>query len=283
VGQDSFDDFSGKECRGQMHDSRGPGVEGAIEISVVMPCLNEAETLGRCIAKAHRGIAECGVPGEVVVADNGSADGSQALAVACGARVVHVASRGYGSAIQGGIAAAHGKYVILGDADDSYDFSSIRPFVEKLRQGYELVMGNRFRGGIETGAMPFLHYWLGNPVLSLLGRILFGCPVRDFHCGLRAMTRAGYARIDPATPGMEFASEMVVKATLAGLRITEVPCRLHRDGRSRPPHLRTWRDGWRHLCFLLRHRVRSLNIRRMFARPAPVFRPSPAAPGRAGG
>jgi glycosyltransferase involved in cell wall biosynthesis len=266
-----------------MHDSPSPGGEEAIEISVVMPCLNEAETLGRCISKAQRGIAECGVPGEVVVADNGSADGSQALAVACGARVVHVASRGYGSAIQGGLAAARGKYVIIGDADDSYDFSNIRPFVEKLRHGYELVMGNRFRGGIETGAMPFLHYWLGNPVLSLLGRILFGCPVRDFHCGLRALTKAGYIRIDAATPGMEFASEMVVKATLAGLRITEVPCRLHRDGRSRPPHLRTWRDGWRHLCFLLRHRVRSLHSQPTSAPPAPIVRRSLAAPGRPSG
>jgi glycosyltransferase involved in cell wall biosynthesis len=221
------------------------------ELSIVMPCLDEAETLGACIAKARRFLADSGVRGEIVVADNGSTDGSRAIAERLGARVVEVAERGYGSALHGGIRAARGRYVILGDADDSYDFSALGPFLERLRAGDALVMGNRFRGRILPGAMPWLHRWLGNPLLSALGRLFFRAPVGDFHCGLRGVSRAAYDVIAPRTAGMEYASEMVIKATLAGLPIGEVPIVLHPDGRSRRPHLRTWRDGWRHLRFML--------------------------------
>jgi len=185
------------------------------------------------------------------VADNGSTDGSQAIAQGLGARVVPVARRGYGAALIAGIAAARGRYVIMGDSDDSYDFTNLDAFVEKLRQGFDLVMGNRFRGGIKPGAMPPLHRYLGNPVLSTIGRVFFGSPVRDFHCGLRGFNRQAMLGLDLRAPGMEFASEMVVKAMVQGLRITEVPTTLSPDGRSRPPHLRSWRDGWRHLRFLL--------------------------------
>ena len=226
-------------------DSVGP------EVSIVMPCLNESETLAACIEKAQRGLRENGIDGEIIVADNGSTDGSQELAEKLGARVVRVEARGYGNALHGGIAAARGRYVIMGDSDDSYDFSSIGPFVEKLREGHELVMGNRFRGGIRPGAMPWKHRWIGNPVLSGLGRLFFRCPAGDFHCGLRGFTRASYDRMQLRTTGMEFASEMVIKATMLRLRIAEVPTVLHPDGRSRPPHLRSWRDGWRHLRFML--------------------------------
>ena len=221
------------------------------ELSIVMPCLNEAETLGTCIEKAQRFLAAHGVNGEIVVADNGSTDGSPELAARLGARVVHVAERGYGSALHGGITAARGRYVVLGDSDDSYDFSDLSAFLERLRAGDALVMGNRFRGTILPGAMPPLHRFLGNPVLSALGRLFFRSPVGDFHCGLRAVNRAAYDVIAPTTSGMEYASEMVIKATLAGLPISEVPIVLHPDGRSRPPHLRSWRDGWRHLRFML--------------------------------
>ena len=222
-----------------------------LELSIVMPCLNEAETLGTCIAKARRFLADHGVCGEIVVADNGSHDGSQAIAARLGARVVEVRERGYGSALHGGIRAARGRYVILGDADDSYDFSDLGPFLARLRAGDALVMGNRFRGRILPGAMPWLHRFVGNPLLSALGRLFFRVPVGDFHCGLRAVNRAAYETIAPRTAGMEYASEMVIKATLAKLRIGEVPIVLHPDGRSRRPHLRTWRDGWRHLRFML--------------------------------
>ena len=222
-----------------------------IELSIVMPCLNEAETLGTCIAKARRFLADHGVCGEIVVADNGSHDGSQAIAARLGARVVEIGERGYGSALHGGIRAARGRYVILGDADDSYDFSDLGPFLARLRAGDALVMGNRFRGRILPGAMPWLHRFVGNPLLSALGRLFFRAPVGDFHCGLRAVNRAAYETIAPRTAGMEYASEMVIKATLAQLRIGEVPIVLHPDGRSRRPHLRTWRDGWRHLRFML--------------------------------
>jgi hypothetical protein len=225
--------------------------EDAPEVSVVMPCLNEAETLASCIRKAFRSFQSLGIHGEVVVADNGSTDGSQQIATALGARVVHVAEKGYGSALRGGILAARGQYIIMGDSDDSYDFASIRPFVERLRAGDDLVMGNRFRGGIRPGAMPWKHKWIGNPVLSGLGRLFFRCPVGDFHCGLRAFTQEAFRRMDLQTSGMEFASEMVIKSTLLRLRIGEVPTVLHPDGRSRPPHLRSWRDGWRHLRFML--------------------------------
>src|SRR5579859_5845701 len=216
-----------------------------------MPCLNEAETVATCVHKAVGFLAESGIDGEVLVADNGSTDGSQRLAAEAGARVVPIAEKGYGNALMGGIAAARGKYVIMGDADDSYDFTNLMPFVTELRKGKELVMGNRFRGGIEPGAMPPLHKYLGNPVLSFLGRLFFPSAIGDFHCGLRGFSRQAALDLGLQATGMEFASEMVVKATLWGQNITEVPTTLKKDGRSRPPHLRSWRDGWRHLRFLL--------------------------------
>ena len=225
--------------------------EPGLELSIVMPCLNEAETLATCIEKAQRFLSEHGVAGEVIVADNGSTDGSQEIARRLGARVVDVPERGYGSALHGGICAARGRYVIFGDSDDSYDFSKLEAFLERLRAGDALVMGNRFRGGILPGAMPPLHRYLGNPVLSAIGRLFFHSPVGDFHCGLRGLSRAAYEKMAPTTSGMEYASELVIKATLAGLPISEVPILLHPDGRSRPPHLRSWRDGWRHLRFML--------------------------------
>lgn len=222
-----------------------------LELTILMPCLNEAETLAVCIGKARDYLARSGVAGEVVIADNGSTDGSQAIAEANGARVVNVEQRGYGAALAGGIAAARGRFVIMGDADDSYDFASLDNFVHELRDGADLVMGNRFAGGIAPGAMPWHHRYIGNPVLSFLGRLFFKTPIRDFHCGLRGFRRDAIAALNLRTTGMEFASEMVVKATLAGRDIREVPTTLKPDGRSRPPHLRSFRDGWRHLRFLL--------------------------------
>jgi glycosyltransferase involved in cell wall biosynthesis len=230
----------------------------AVEVSIVMPCLDEAESLGICIEKARDALQALGIIGEVIVADNGSSDGSQAIARGLGARVVDVEAKGYGSALLGGITAACGEFVIMGDADDSYDFRAIGPFVEKLRQGYDLVMGNRFAGGIRPGAMPALHRYLGNPVLSRVGRLFFNSPVGDFHCGLRGFRKAAIERLDLRTTGMEFASEMIVKATLMDLRITEVPTTLSPARRTRQPHLRTWRDGWRHLRFLLLYSPRWL-------------------------
>lgn len=223
----------------------------SIEVTILMPCLNEAETVATCVRKARHFLASRDVSGEVLVADNGSTDGSQLLAERAGARLVVVEARGYGAALAGGIASARGRYVVFGDADDSYDFSRLDLFLHRLREGDELVMGNRFMGGIANGAMPLLHRYLGNPVLSFVGRLLFGSPVRDFHCGLRGFRKDAIERLRLTSPGMEFASEMVVKASLAGLIVSEVPTTLSRDGRSRPPHLRTWRDGWRHLRFLL--------------------------------
>ena len=221
------------------------------ELTILMPCLNEAETLAACIRQASGYLERAGIAGEVVVADNGSADGSQKVARALGVRVVDVPERGYGAALLGGIRAARGCYVIMGDCDASYDFSRLDPFVDRLRKGYDLVVGNRFTGGITPGAMPALHRYLGNPVLTGLGRLFFGSPVGDFHCGLRGFRRDAIAALGLQAPGMEFASEMVVKAALHGLRVTEVPTTLSPDGRSRRPHLRSWRDGWRHLRFLL--------------------------------
>ena len=221
------------------------------EVTVLMPCLNEAETIGICVEKASACLAENNIDGEILVADNGSSDGSQDIARTLGARVVAVPERGYGSALRGGIAAARGRYVIMADADDSYDFTALRPFIDKLRDGYELVMGNRFKGGIKPGAMPPLHRYLGNPVLTAIGRQFYGSPIGDFHCGLRGFDRAAVLDLRLTTSGMEFASEMVVKATLQKLKITEVPTSLSTDGRSRAPHLRSWRDGWRHLRFLM--------------------------------
>jgi glycosyltransferase involved in cell wall biosynthesis len=222
-----------------------------IELTILMPCLNEAETLARCIDKAQAFLTRAGIVGEVLIADNGSTDGSQQIAVEHGARVVPISARGYGSALIGGIDAALGRYVIMGDSDDSYDFSRLDGFVERLREGWHLVMGNRFKGGIAPGAMPPLHRYLGNPVLTGIGRLFFKSPSGDFHCGLRGFDRDAIQKLDLQTSGMEFASEMVIKATIAGLHITEVPTTLSPDGRSRPPHLRSWRDGWRHLRFLL--------------------------------
>ncbi|HLZ94170.1 MAG TPA: glycosyltransferase family 2 protein [Candidatus Dormibacteraeota bacterium] len=222
-----------------------------LEVSIVMPCLNEAETLPRCIQTAQRALEDGGFAGEVIVADNGSTDGSIAIAKELGARVVEVRRKGYGSALIGGITAAEGAFVVMGDADASYDFAAIAPFIERLRAGEDLVVGNRFLGGIEPGAMPWSHRWLGNPVLTRLSRVFFHTPVGDMHCGLRAFRRAAFERMQLRAVGMEFASEMVIKASLKGMRISEVPVVLRPDGRSRPPHLRTWRDGWRHLRFML--------------------------------
>ena len=226
-------------------------IQTTLELTILMPCLNEAETLATCIDKAQDFLRESGVRGEVLIADNGSTDGSIEIAKQHGARVVHVPIRGYGAALSHGIANAHGKFVIMGDSDDSYNFSKLAPFVEKLREGFDLVMGNRFKGGIAPGAMPFLHRYLGNPVLSFIGRLFFSIPVRDFHCGLRGFNRQRILDLNLMTTGMEFASELVVRSALAKYAIAEVPTTLSPDGRSRPPHLRTWRDGWRHLRFLL--------------------------------
>src|SRR5579859_209069 len=235
----------GVECHGNT-------VNGVpVELTVVMPCLNEAETVATCVRKAVTFIADSGISGEVVVADNGSTDGSRELAEDAGARVVPIPEKGYGNALMGGILAARGEYVIMGDADDSYDFTKLMPFVNELRGGADLVMGNRFKGGIEPGAMPPLHRYLGNPVLSFVGRLFFGSKIGDFHCGLRGFSRDSVMALNLQATGMEFASEMVVKATLAKQHIAEVPTTLAKDGRSRPPHLNTWRDGWRHLRFLL--------------------------------
>ena len=223
----------------------------AIEVSILMPCLNEAETLAACIRKALSAIDKDDLAAEVIVADNGSTDGSQAVAEKLGARVVEVARKGYGSALIGGIEAARGRFVIMGDADDSYDFSAIGPLVDKLRQGYDLVMGNRFSGGIAAGAMVWSHRWVGNPVLTFISRVFFRTPVGDMHCGLRGFRKDAIDKLHLRATGMEFASEMVIKASLRRLKIAEVPVTLSPDGRSRPPHLRTWRDGWRHLRFML--------------------------------
>jgi glycosyltransferase involved in cell wall biosynthesis len=222
-----------------------------MELTILMPCLNEARTVARCVAQAKAFLTCSGITGEVVVADNGSTDGSQALAREAGARVVQVPERGYGAALAAGIRSANGRFVVVGDSDESYDFSSLDPFLARLRAGADLVMGNRFKGGIAPGAMPFLHRYLGNPVLSLIGRVFFRIKVGDFHCGLRGFSRDRIRSLGLVTQGMEFASEMVAKAALSGLRIEEVPTTLRPDNRGRPPHLRTWRDGWRHLLFML--------------------------------
>jgi glycosyltransferase involved in cell wall biosynthesis len=238
--------------------STDPKRVGAPEFSIVIPCLNEAKTLGICIEKAARELERLGVDFEIIVADNGSIDGSQQIASDLGARVVQVSARGYGNALAGGIASAGGRYVIMGDADDSYDFSTLGPFVEKLRQGNDLVVGNRFIGNIEPGAMPFLHKYLGNPVLSFIGRRLFGTPCGDIYCGLRGFDRKKIAELDLRAGGMEFAIEMIVKATMQNLRVAEVPTVLSPDNRDRSPHLRTWRDGWRSLRLLLLYSPRWL-------------------------
>ena len=223
----------------------------SVELSIVMPCLNEAETLERCIVKARSFLERAGVSGEIIIGDNGSTDGSQEIARRAGARVVDIKLRGYGAALYGAVLNARGKYCIMGDSDDSYDFSALEAFIAELRGGADLVMGNRFRGGILPSAMPWKNRHIGNPVLSGLGRLFFRTPIKDFHCGLRGFSRAAFLRMDLRTTGMEFASEMVIKATLLGMIIVEVPTTLAPDGRSRPPHLRPFRDGWRHLRFML--------------------------------
>src|SRR5262245_19978177 len=229
-----------------------------LELSIVMPCLDEAETVGACIEKATSWARTHGVEAEIIVADNGSTDGSRGIARDLGARVVPVLEKGYGSALMGGITAARGRFVIMGDADDTYDFSDLSGFLDRLREGYDLVMGNRFAGGIEPGAMPPSHRLLGNPALTGIGRLFFHSPVGDFQCGLRGFSREAIVDLDLRTTGMEFASEMVVKATLNGLRITEVPTTLSRSARSHEPHLRTWRDGCRYLRFLVLYSPRWL-------------------------
>ena len=229
-----------------------------IVVTIVMPCLNEAESLAPCIEMAHEGLRVAGVKGEILIADNGSTDGSQELAESLGARVAHIEARGYGSALQGGIAAARGKYVLMGDADGSYDFRHLNRFLQRLDEGYDLVMGNRFAGGIAKGAMPPLHQYFGNPGLSWLGRLFFRSKVGDFYCGLRAFRRDAMLNLHLQSPGMEFGVEMVAKASMHDLRVTEVPTTLSPDLRSRPPHLRTWRDGWRTLRFFLLYSPRWL-------------------------
>ena len=239
-------------------NNRNHVVQEQCNLSIVMPCLNEAETLETCISKAKGFLQKSGMRGEIIIADNGSTDGSLRLAEKAKVSIVHVAQKGYGSALLGGIEAARGEFVIMGDADDSYDFSDLSRFVEALEAGYDLVMGNRFKGGIKPGAMPLLHRYLGNPVLSWLARLFFKSNIGDFHCGLRGLRRDAILALNLQTTGMEFASEMIVKATLRGLKIKEVPTILYPDGRTRPPHLRTWSDGWRHLRFLLLYSPRWL-------------------------
>ena len=222
-----------------------------LELSIVLPCLNEQKTVGICVHKAQCFLEQHGVHGEVIVADNGSTDGSVEIAQTQGARVVHVAEKGYGNALRGGFAAAQGKYILMADADDSYDLENLTPFLERLRAGYELVMGNRFKGGIMPGAMPWHHKYVGNPVLSFIGKLFFRTPINDFHCGIRAFTKEAIVRMNLQTTGMELASEIVIKASILNMKVCEVPTRLYPDGRDRPPHLRSFRDGWRHLRFLL--------------------------------
>jgi glycosyltransferase involved in cell wall biosynthesis len=229
-----------------------------VELTILMPCLNEELTVGACIAQARAFLQQAGIRGEVLIADNGSDDGSPALARSMGARVVHVNERGYGAALREGIRQARGRWVIMGDSDLSYDFTALQPFMQALHNGAELVVGNRFAGGLAPGAMPWLHRYLGNPVLSFIGRRFFGGPIRDFHCGLRGFSREAMLRLDLIAPGMEFASEMIIKALQAELQVVEVPTTLAKDGRNRSPHLNTWRDGWRHLRFLLLYAPRWL-------------------------
>ena len=222
-----------------------------VELSIVMPCLNEAETLATCISKAQQFLDLNNINGEIIIADNGSVDESLTIAKKHKVNIIHINDKGYGNALKAGINASKGIYIIMGDADDSYDFSKLDSFLEKLRSGFDLVLGNRFKGGIEKDAMPFLHKYLGNPLLSFIGRLFFKIKIGDFHCGLRGFSKEAYQKMNLKTTGMEFASEMIVKSKLKNLKITEVPTTLSKDGRSRPPHLKTWSDGWRHLRFLM--------------------------------
>jgi glycosyltransferase involved in cell wall biosynthesis len=229
----------------------GAAIELPVAVSAVIPCLNEEQTIALCIEKAFRGFLELGVRGEVVVADNGSTDRSVEIARRMGARVIDERRKGYGAALLRGITEARGEIIVMADADDSYDWTAIAPFVRKIREGYDLVMGNRFQGGIMAGAMPHLHRYLGNPALSLVARIAFRTKIGDFHCGMRAFTRAAFDRMQLKTTGMEFATEMVANASHQKLRIAEIPIVLYPDKRNRAPHLRSFRDGWRHLRFIL--------------------------------
>lgn len=229
----------------------GTNGSSQVELSIVMPCLNEERTVGACVHKAMAFLNENRIEGEVIVADNGSTDQSTEIAATHGATVVHIDEKGYGNALRGGIEAAHGRYIIMADADDSYDLANLMPFVEKLREGYELVMGNRFKGGIQKGAMPWHHRYIGNPVLSFIGKLFFKTPANDFHCGVRGFTKEAANRMSLRTTGMEFASEIVIKASVLNMRVCEVPTVLFPDGRDRPPHLNSFRDGWRHLRFML--------------------------------
>jgi len=222
-----------------------------INLTILMPCLNEAETLEVCIRKAKGWLQNSGLNGEIVIADNGSTDGSQAIAESLGARVVNVKQKGYGSALFHGAEASNGEWIIMGDSDDSYNFGDLNAFTNKLGEGFDLVMGNRFLGGISEGAMPWKNKYIGNPILTWIGRLLFKCPAKDFHCGLRGFRKDAFKRMDLRTTGMEFASEMVIKANLFDMKIAEVGTTLSKDGRSRPPHLKPWRDGWRHLRFMM--------------------------------
>jgi hypothetical protein len=244
-------DLHARQAGAKIVETRDLHGASDLEITILMPCLNEALTVSTCVSKALSFLEQTGIQGEVLIADNGSTDGSQDLARSAGARVVDVSTKGYGAALIGGIRAARGRFVIMGDADDSYEFTRLDGFVSALRGGADLVMGNRFAGGIAPGAMPPLHKYLGNPVLTGIGRLLFRSPIGDFHCGLRGFRRESVLRLGLSCPGMEFASEMVVKSHLHGLNIAEVPTTLSPDGRDRPPHLRSWRDGWRHLRFML--------------------------------
>lgn len=222
----------------------------SLEISIVLPCLNEERTVGSCVEKSIHFLKSQGIPGEVIVADNGSTDRSVELAQRSGARVVHIENKGYGSALRGGFEASRGKYILMADADESYDLTNLMPFIEKLREGYDLVMGNRFKGGIKKGAMPWHHRYIGNPILSFIGKLFFKSPANDFHCGLRGFTKDAIMKMNLQTTGMELASEIVIKASILGMKVCEVPTTLSPDGRDRPPHLRSFQDGWRHLRFL---------------------------------
>lgn len=223
------------------------------ELTILMPCLNEAATIETCILRAKRLLDANDINGEILISDNGSTDGSQGIAERAGARVVHCPVKGYGAALQHGIENAKGTYILMGDSDDSYHFNEAAAMIHELRKGYDVCMGTRLQGKILPGAMPFLNRWLGNPVLTLVGQVLFRIPTTDFHCGMRAFNAESIRKLDLCCTGMEWASEMVIKSKLAGLKMTEVPVTLHKDGRGRPPHLRRWRDGWRHLCFMLQH------------------------------
>ena len=221
------------------------------ELSIVFPCLNEEQTVGTCVVKAMKFLKKHKIKGEVIIADNGSTDNSAKISIKQGATVVHIEQKGYGSALRGGFDAAQGKYIIMADADDSYDLENLMPFVEKLREGFDLVMGNRFKGGIKKGAMPWHHRYIGNPVLSFIGKLFFKTPINDFHCGLRGFTMAAVENMNLQTTGMELASEIVIKTSILQMKVCEVPTILSPDGRNRPPHLRSFHDGWRHLRFLL--------------------------------